>query len=193
MSIKSPGKNLSTIVSKEEENNLVKELKEDAKFKAASVTGKKPSDVTVTIKKTKGEGYGKVSRAAGGKVSRRPKGKTYSPTDDDYGKVEEMVIIGLDQHTISKIMGISNTTLLKYYKHTLETAREQRTARVAGVAYEMAMSGESAAMTTFWLKTQAGWTPKQHIVHEDRNFDVSWSADEEDIADANRRKDEKVH
>jgi hypothetical protein len=49
-------------------------------------------------------------------------------------------------------------------------------------------------MTTFWLKTQGGWTPKQHVIHEDRNFDVSWSDNEEDIADANRRtEDDKVH
>jgi len=81
----------------------------------------------------------------------------------------------------------------KYYKHTLETARENRTARVAGVAYEMAMSGDSASMTTFWLKTQGGWTPKQHIVHEDRNFDISWSEDEDDIADANRREEVNIH
>jgi len=135
----------------------------------------------------------KQSKSAGGKKSRGTT-KKYTPTDDDYSKVEEMVTIGLDQHTISKIMGISNATLTKYYKHTLITARDKRTASVAGVAYEMAMSGESASMTTFWLKTQGGWTPKQHVIHEDRSFDVSWSEDEEDIADANRRaEDDKVH
>lgn len=187
MSIKSTGNNISTLKNKDEEKQLIKELKEDAKYKAAALTGKKPSDVVVEVKKTRGEGYGKISRGAGGKVARRPKGKMYKPTDDDYNKVEEMVIIGLDQHTISKIMGVSNATLLKYYKHTLETARDKRTANVAGVAYKMAMSGESASMTTFWLKTQGGWTPKQHIITEDRNFDISWSDDEADIADANNR------
>jgi|18_taG_2_1085343.scaffolds.fasta_scaffold08319_1 hypothetical protein len=187
MGIKERGKNKAILTSKEEEKELINELKEDAKYKAASITGKKPSDVVVEVKKTRGAGHGKISRGAGGKVARRPKGKVYKPTDDDYNKVEEMVIIGLDQHTISKIMGISNATLIKYYKHTLETAREKRTASVAGVAYKMAMSGDSAAMTTFWLKTQGGWTPKQHVIHEDKNFDISWSEDEEDIADANRR------
>ena len=193
MPIRSPGNNKSTIISKEEEEALANELTEDAIYKTAAATGKKPADVVVEIKKTKGEGYGRVSRKAGGKAARRPKGKPYTPTDDDYDKVEEMVIIGLDQHTIAKIMGIGTATLHKYYKHTLETAREKRTASVAGVAYKMAMSGESAAMTTFWLKTQGGWTPKQHIVHEDRNFDLSWSEDEDDIADANRRSEDNVH
>jgi hypothetical protein len=174
---------------------LPKDIEQDVRLKAAAETGKPPSDVVVKVERKKGRPTGGLSAkhmAAGGKKSRRTTTK-YIPTDDDYKKVEEMVLIGLDQHTISKIMGVSIGTLHKYYKHTLETAREQRTAKVAGVAYEMAMSGESAAMTTFWLKTQAGWTPKQHIVHEDRNFDISWSADEEDIADANRRKDDKVH
>lgn len=172
-----------------------KEILDDAKYKVAAKTGKKPSDVVIKVERKKGRptgGLSKESSAAGGKKARRTTTK-YNPTDDDYNKVEEMVLIGLDQHTISKVMGVSIATLHKYYKHTLETAREERTARVAGVAYEMAMSGESASMTTFWLKTQAGWTPKQHIVHEDKNFDVSWSDSEEDIADANNRTEDKLH
>ena len=51
-------------------------------------------------------------------------------------------------------------------------------------------------MTTFWLKTQAGWSPKHHVVVEDRNFDIQWATDEADIADANkilREKDSKIH
>ena len=177
-----------------EEKNIIQDAVLDAKLVVASQTGKVPSDVTVTVKKERvPSGMRVASGAAGGKKARRPRGKAYTPTDDDYGKVEEMVTIGLDQHTIAKIMGISNATLTKYYKHTLEVAREKRTASVAGVAYKMAMSGESASMTTFWLKTQGGWTPKQHVIHEDRNFDISWSEDEEDIADANRRDDTVVH
>ena len=109
-----------------------------------------------------------------------------------------MVTIGLDQHTIAKVMGISNATLTKYYMHNLLVGKDKRTARVAGVAYEMAVSGESPSMTTFWLKTQAGWNSKHHVVVEDRQFDIQWAANETDIADANqvqilRNKDDKVH
>ena len=107
-----------------------------------------------------------------------------------------MVTIGLDQHTIAKVMGISNATLNKYYAHNLAVGKEKRTARVAGVAYEMAVSGESPSMTTFWLKTQAGWSPKHHVVVEDRQFDIQWANDEADIADANqllKNKSSKVH
>jgi len=174
----------------------LKEVIKDAKYKGAAETGKKPSDVVVKVERKLGRpgcDVAKTVRGADGKKSRRAQGKRYEPTDDDYDKVSEMVSIGLDQHTIAKIMGISNATLLKYYKAHMETAREQRTARVAGVAYEMAVSGESPSMTTFWLKTQAGWTPKQHIVHEDKNFDISWSDDEDDIADANRRGEANIH
>jgi hypothetical protein len=173
-----------------------KEIIAKAKYKAAAKTGKLPSDIVIEVQRKRGpatKGNSILSQAKDGKKSRRAKGAKYTPTDDDYGKVEEMVTIGLDQHTIAKIRKISNATLTKYYKHTLETARENRTARVAGVAYEMAMSGDSASMTTFWLKTQGGWTPKQHIVHEDRNFDISWSDDEDDIADANRREEVNIH
>jgi len=168
---------------------------DEAKYAGAAETGKVPSDVTIEVKRVKGRptgGLSKESSAAGGKKARRTTTK-YSPTDDDYKKVEEMVLIGLDQHTIAKIMGVSIGTLVKYYKATLETAREQRTARVAGVAYEMAVSGQSPSMTTFWLKTQAGWTPKQHIVHEDKSFDISWASDETDFADANQRDEDSIH
>ena len=141
-------------------------------------------------------GLSKESKAAGGKKSRIKRGQTYKPTDDDYSKVEEMVCIGLDQHTIAKIMGISNATLNNFYSHNLTVGKEKLTARVAGVAYEMAVSGESPSMTTFWLKTQAGWSPKHHVVVEDRQFDIQWASDETDIADANqtlRNKEGKVH
>lgn len=174
-------------------DSLKNEIKE-AKYAVASATGKVPSDVTVTVKKERVPSKNaRESAAKGGKVSRRPKGSKYNPTDDDYAKVEEMVSVGIDQHTIAKIMGISNATLTKYYKAHMDTARDRRTARVAGVAYEMAVSGESPSMTTFYLKTQAGWTPKQHIITEDKSFDISWSDDEDDIADANKRAEGNIH
>jgi len=189
-------KGSTLLSSKEQLKTIEEELVEEAKYAVASGTGILPSDAVIKIERKKGAptgGLSRINKAAGAKKSRHVRGKPYAPTDDDYKKVEEMVTIGLDQHTISKVMGISNATLTKYFAHNLLVGKEKRTARVAGVAYEMAVSGESPSMTTFWLKTQAGWTPKQHIVHEDRNFDVSWSADEEDIADANRRNGEKVH
>jgi len=182
-------------MSKSKFKDIDPEIIDEAKYLGAAETGKVPSDVTIEVKRVKGRptgGLSKESQAAGGKKARRTTQK-YNPTDDDYKKVEEMVLIGLDQHTIAKIMGVSIATLIKYYKATLETAREQRTARVAGVAYEMAVSGQSPSMTTVWLKTQAGWTPKQHIVHEDKAFDISWAEDEQDFADANKRDEDSIH
>jgi len=173
---------------KEEPEDLI----EDAAYLGASETGKKPADVI--IKKVSGKPYNSVARAsksAGGKKSRRPKGKKYTPASDDYDKVLEMVTVGIDQHTIAKIMGISVQTLHKYYKKVLETGAEQRNAEVAGVAYAMAVSGESPSMTTFWLKTRAGWSPKHTVQVEDTRFDIGWAADQEDIADASSR--DKVH
>ena len=178
---------------------IEKELEEELRYAVASAKVIVPADAVLKIERKKGRptgGLSKESKAAGGKKSRIKRGQTYKPTDDDYSKVEEMVCIGLDQHTIAKIMGISNATLNKYYSHNLTVGKEKRTARVAGVAYEMAVSGESPSMTTFWLKTQAGWSPKHHVVVEDRQFDIQWASDETDIADANqilRNKEGKVH
>ena len=185
--------------SEQEIREIEKELEEELRYAVASAKGIVPADAVIKIERKKGRptgGLSAESKSAGGKKSRIKRGQTYKPTDDDYSKVEEMVTIGLDQHTIAKVMGISNATLNKYYAHNLAVGKEKRTARVAGVAYEMAVSGESPSMTTFWLKTQAGWSPKHHVVVEDRQFDIQWASDETDIADANqilRNKDSKVH
>jgi hypothetical protein len=185
--------------SEEEIRQIEKELEEEARYAVASAKGIVPADAVIKIERKMGRptgGLSQESKAAGGKKSRMKRGQKYKPTDDDYSKVEEMVSIGLDQHTIAKVMGISNATLTKYFAHNLLVGKEKRTARVAGVAYEMAVSGESPSMTTFWLKTQAGWSPKHHVVVEDRQFDIQWAQDEKDIADANqflKDADSKVH
>jgi hypothetical protein len=188
-----------SIDSEKEIKEIEQELEEELRYAVASAKGIVPADAVIKIERKQGRptgGLSQESKKAGGKKSRIKRGQTYKPTDDDYSKVEEMVTIGLDQHTISKVMGISNATLTKYFSHNLLVGREKRTARVAGVAYEMAVSGESPSMTTFWLKTQAGWSPKHTVVVEDRTFDIKWSDKEADIADANqilRDKDDKVH
>ena len=188
-----------SIDSEDEIREIEKELEEELRYAVASAKGVVPADAVIKIERKKGRptgGLSAESKKAGGKKSRIKRGQTYKPTNDDYAKVEEMVCIGLDQHTIAKIMGISNATLTKYYSHNLLVGKEKRTARVAGVAYEMAVSGESPSMTTFWLKTQAGWSPKHHVVVEDRQFDIQWANDEADIADANqllKNKEGKIH
>ncbi len=192
-------KGTMSVDSEEEIREIEKELEEELRYAVASSKGIVPEDAVIKIERKRGRptgGLSAESKKAGGKKSRIKRGQTYKPTDDDYSKVEEMVCIGLDQHTIAKIMGISNATLNKYYAHNLTVGKEKRTARVAGVAYEMAVSGESPSMTTFWLKTQAGWSPKHHVVVEDRQFDIQWASDEADIADANqilKNKEGKVH
>ncbi len=180
--------NKKQVVTEEEMKEITKETVQDAKYAVASATGKLPSDVTVTVKKERVPSkLAKESSAAGGKKSRRTKGTKYNPTDDDYGKVEEMVLVGIDHHTIAKIMGIGTATLHKYFQSTMDTAKDSRNAKVAGVAYQMAISGESYQMTKFWLDTQADWTSKKHIITEDKSFDISWDEDAPDIADANQR------
>ena len=188
-----------SIDSEKEIKEIEQELEEELRYAVASAKGIVPADAVIKIERKQGRptgGLSQESKKAGGKKSRIKRGQTYKPTDDDYSKVEEMVTIGLDQHTIAKVMGISNATLTKYFAHNLLVGKEKRTARVAGVAYELAVSGESPSMTTFLLKTQAGWSPNHTVVVEDMTFDIKWAQDAADIADANqilRDKDDKVH
>ena len=163
-----------SVDSEDEIREIEKELEEELRYAVASAKGIVPADAVIRLERKLGRptgGLSAESKAAGGKKSRIKRGQTYKPTDDDYSK---------------------------YYMHNLLVGKDKRTARVAGVAYEMAVSGESPSMTTFWLKTQAGWNSKHHVVVEDRQFDIQWAANETDIADANqvqilRNKDDKVH
>jgi len=150
----------------------------------------------VTIKKVTGIPSMATTEEEVQKSNRNGHRKKYNPTSDDFKKVECMSDMGIDRNSIAKIMGISGRTLTKYFKKELELSSEKRNARVAGIAYEMAMSGDSPSMTTFWLKTRAGWTPKNHLVVEDKNYDISWSDDAPDISDHSQEKNpdrEVVH
>ena len=115
--------------SEEEIRQIEKELEEELRYAVASAKGIVPADAVIKLERKIGRptgGLSAESKAAGGKKSRIKRGQTYKPTNDDYSKVEEMVTIGLDQHTIAKVMGISNATLTKYYSHNLLVGKDKR-------------------------------------------------------------------
>lgn len=88
--------------------------------------------------------------------------KAFQPTDEQRELVVSLVCCGIPQDVIAKAIGISKTTLDKYFRDELDHGKEIANAKVAGTLFKMATSGESPASTFFWLKTQAGWRETNH-------------------------------
>ena len=85
--------------------------------------------------------------------------RAHEPTEKDRKQVTVMAGIGLTHGQISKVLGISDETLRKYYDHELETAEALMNAQVAQNLFSIATSkgSGSVAAAIFWMKTRAGW------------------------------------
>lgn len=68
-----------------------------------------------------------------------------------------MASAGIPQADIAKVLGISCSTLTKYYADELATGRVKTITRVADALVKQALSGNITAMI-FYLKTQGRWT-----------------------------------
>jgi AcrR family transcriptional regulator len=84
----------------------------------------------------------------------------YSPSESDRRLVTLCAMGGITQDEIASAIGVSATTLRKYFREELDTAYVKANARVVASALEQAVSGKSPAMTIFWLKARMGWSEK---------------------------------
>ena len=89
----------------------------------------------------------------------------YQPTDKDREIVKAMASYGISQEDIGNVIGVSHTTLRKYFESEIATAAIQANAKVAETCYAMAVSGQHPAATFFWLKTRAGWRETDRQEH----------------------------
>ena len=69
----------------------------------------------------------------------------------------------------TRSLGIIAKTLRKRYRAELDEGTPPALAEVIRTAYGMATSGEHAAMTIFWLKTQASWREASRSEHTGAN------------------------
>ena len=83
----------------------------------------------------------------------------YLVTADTQKKVFDLSIVGTRYEDIALLLGISDDTLVKYYKPELEKGRIEANAAVAGTLFEKAKQGDTSSMI-FWLKTRAQWSEK---------------------------------
>jgi hypothetical protein len=95
-----------------------------------------------------------------------PKTK-YEPTEQNRKKVMMLAGIGVEQRHICALIGLrSEKTLRRYHANELARGIAESSTKVRQTAYRMASSRKDPAMTIFWLKTRAGWSPGMTVNRE---------------------------
>jgi predicted transcriptional regulator len=89
-------------------------------------------------------------------------------SEADIKKIEKMAGLGMTLEQIAMVWERTPRTFQKHFKNNpelkaaVDRGREIANQAVAQTAYQMALSGKSPAMTTFWLKTRARWKEVHH-------------------------------
>ena len=86
----------------------------------------------------------------------------YNRTESDAKNVEALVIAGVPQSRIARVLKISETKLRKHYREELDISKAKANAIVSQALFKSAKDGNVTAQI-FWLKTQAGWREKNHL------------------------------
>lgn len=71
-------------------------------------------------------------------------------------QVEQMIALGASTTDVAAILRIEPKLLEKYYAYEIETAQSRINQRVAKIALQSALSGDTD-MVKFWLSRRAGW------------------------------------
>lgn len=71
-------------------------------------------------------------------------------------QVEQMIALGASTTDVAAILRIEPKLLEKYYAYEIETASGRINQRVAKIALQSALSGDTD-MVKFWLSRRAGW------------------------------------
>lgn len=89
-------------------------------------------------------------RKAGG----RPR---WEPTAAERESIKNLASNGIPQVYIAQIVGTSRATLQRRCREELRVGTLIANARVAFVAFNLAVSGKHPKMTRFWLSKRGGW------------------------------------
>lgn len=103
-------------------------------------------------------------------------GARHEPTDVTRKQVESLCAYGVPQAEICKVIGITDKTLTKHYRHELDTATTRANAKVAGKLYEKCMAGDTTSII-FWLKTRAKWKENDLNVEAKGNTTITIKSD----------------
>lgn len=83
----------------------------------------------------------------------------YQPIETDRRKVKLMAAMGIPLHDVSKVIGVSEPTLRKYFPVEIEAGHIEANTQVAGALFRAATDKTKPNVTAqiFWLKVRAGW------------------------------------
>jgi transketolase C-terminal domain/subunit len=91
----------------------------------------------------------------------------HQPTEKTRERVKLLAGVGLPQEQICVLIGLrSAKTLRRYYSKELQLGIAETCTRVAKTAYGLASSGKNPAMTIFFLKTRARWSPGMAVTSQ---------------------------
>ncbi|TPV96131.1 MAG: helix-turn-helix domain-containing protein [Myxococcales bacterium FL481] len=80
----------------------------------------------------------------------------FEPTEEQRRQVKLMAGMGVRQPDMAKIVGCSEDTLQRHFRHELDTGGPEANMSVAKSLFQQAMNGNVTAQI-FWLKTRARW------------------------------------
>ena len=91
----------------------------------------------------------------------------FEPTMEERQKVYQLTAAGFTVDDIARVIyrygkPIGSTTVRKYFKKELETARVEAVGAVAARLFKKAMDGATPSMI-FYLKTRGGWKETQIV------------------------------
>ncbi len=98
----------------------------------------------------------------------RPK---HEPTGKTRAEVESMAGFGIPEERIAKVIGISRSTLRRWYKVELELGSTKASAMVIGNLFKQATKDHPSSIPAaiFWAKTREGWREKVSVEHSGKD------------------------
>lgn len=88
----------------------------------------------------------------------------HEPTPADKNTVEALVVCGIPEDHIARVLGIVPNTLKAHYREILDTAVERVHGLAVGKLIAAMVRGEAWAIC-FYLKTRAGWRETNRTEH----------------------------
>lgn len=85
------------------------------------------------------------------------------PTDKNRAIIKVMTAGGIEQVHIASVLGISEPTLRKYYKHEIKIGAHEANAKVVGALLTNATTGKNVIAQIWWTKTRLGWKETQTV------------------------------
>lgn len=81
----------------------------------------------------------------------------HEPTDKSRAQVSALSSFGITQVKVAAYIGISEPTLVKYYRRELDISLTDKIVQVANALFNNAVENNNVSAQIFFLKTRAGW------------------------------------